>query len=74
MVRQTYSSVGIASAPGMTVLIGCDADRILSADGAIGSKAQAVGGPFDKTGAIGRHFNADGSIGGTIQENLANKK
>ena len=46
----------------------------LTADGPIGGTAQQVGGPFDKAGAIGKHFNADGTIGGTVQENLANKK
>ena len=44
------------------------------ADGAIGGTAQKVGGPLDKHGAIGQHFNADGKIGGMVQENLANKK
>ena len=44
------------------------------ADGAIGGTAQKVGGPLDKQGAIGQHFNADGKIGGMVQENLANKK
>lgn len=45
-----------------------------TADGAIGGTAQKVGGPFDKQGAVGQHFNADGKIGGMVQENLANKK
>ena len=45
-----------------------------AADGAIGGTAQKVGGPLDKHGAIGQHFNADGKIGGMVQENLANKK
>ncbi|KAL8654922.1 MAG: hypothetical protein Q9226_003246 [Calogaya cf. arnoldii] len=44
------------------------------ADGAIGGTAQKIGGPFDKQGAVGSHFNADGKIGGMVQENLANKK
>ena len=48
--------------------------HFLSADGAIGGTAQSVGGPFDKEGAVGKHFNADGKIGGMVQENLANKK
>ena len=43
------------------------------ADGAIGGTAQKIGGPLDKQGAIGQHFNADGKIGGMVQENLANK-
>ena len=47
---------------------------VSSADGAIGGTAQKVGGPLDKQGAIGQHFNADGKIGGMVQENLANKK
>ena len=46
----------------------------LLADGAIGGTAQKVGGPFDKEGAIGKNFNADGKIGGMVQENLASKK
>lgn len=44
------------------------------ADGAIGGTAQKIGGPLDKQGSIGQHFNADGKIGGMVQENLANKK
>jgi hypothetical protein len=44
-----------------------------TADGAIGGTAQKIGGPLDKQGAIGQHFNADGKIGGMVQENLANK-
>lgn len=35
--------------------------------------AQKIGGPLDKEGAIGKNFKADGAIGGTIQEKLANK-
>ena len=38
-----------------------------SADGAVGEKAQKVGGPFDKEGAVGKQFKQDGSIGGTAQ-------
>lgn len=37
-------------------------------DGAVGSKAQAVGGPFSKDGVIGEKFEKDGAIGGTGQE------
>lgn len=45
------------------------------ADGPIGGTAQSIGGPFDKQGSVGQHFNADGKIGGMVQENLAaNKK
>ena len=44
------------------------------ADGAVGGTAQKIGGPLDKEGSIGQHFNADGKIGGMVQENLANKK
>ncbi|CAF9907723.1 MAG: hypothetical protein ALECFALPRED_003787 [Alectoria fallacina] len=43
-------------------------------DGAIGGTAQKIGGPLDKEGSIGQHFNSDGKIGGMVQENLANKK
>lgn len=45
-----------------------------TADGAIGGTAQKIGGPLDQQGSIGQHFNADGKIGGMVQENLANKK
>lgn len=45
-----------------------------TADGALGGTAQSIGGPFDKQGAIGKNFNADGKIGGMVQENLAEKK
>ncbi|MCJ1369353.1 hypothetical protein MMC20_000564 [Loxospora ochrophaea] len=44
------------------------------ADGPLGGTAQKVGGPFDKEGSIGQHFNADGAIGGAFQENVAGKK
>lgn len=35
--------------------------------------AQKVGGPFDKEGAIGKQFTTEGSIGGTVQENMGGK-
>ena len=38
------------------------------ADGPIGGTAQKVGGPLDKDGAIGQHFNADGAAGGKAQD------
>lgn len=38
--------------------------------GAIGGTAQKVGGPFDKDGAVGKQFTTEGSIGGTVQDNL----
>jgi hypothetical protein len=38
----------------------------------IGGTAQSIGGPLDKEGIIGKHFNADGSIGGKFQQ-LAEK-
>lgn len=44
------------------------------ADGPIGGTAQSIGGPLDKEGMIGKHFTEHGAIGGTVQENLANKK
>ena len=45
---------------------------ICAADGAIGGTAQSIGGPLDKQGMIGKHFNAEGSIGGMAQK-LASK-
>ena len=45
-----------------------------TADGAVGGTAQKVGGPFDKQGSVGQHFNADGKIGGMVQQNLAENK
>ena len=50
------------------------ADERHAADGALGGTAQKVGGPLDKGGMIGKHFNADGKIGGAVQENIANQK
>jgi hypothetical protein len=50
------------------------ADLLAAAEGAIGGTAQKVGGPFDKKGAVGKHFNADGALGGTVQGNLGDKK
>jgi len=29
---------------------------------------------LDKSGMVGKHFNEDGAIGGTIQQKLAEKK
>lgn len=49
--------------------LSCDLDQ-----GAIGSIGQAVGGPLDKEGMIGKHFNADGAIGGTAQSMMGGKK
>ncbi|MCJ1233602.1 hypothetical protein MMC14_001560 [Varicellaria rhodocarpa] len=40
-------------------------------NGAIGGTAQKVGGPFDKEGAVGKQFNADGGIGGAVQQKIA---
>ena len=45
-----------------------------AADGALGGTAQKVGGPFDKQGSVGQHFNANGKIGGMVQKNLAENK
>jgi hypothetical protein len=50
------------------------ADLLVPAEGAIGGTAQKIGGPFDKEGAIGKHFKADGTLGGTVQEKLGDKK
>ena len=36
--------------------------------GALGGTAQKVGGPFDKEGAVGKHFTHEGAIGGTAQK------
>jgi len=44
------------------------------ADGPLGGAAQKIGGPLDKEGMVGKNFNADGKIGGMVQENLADKK
>lgn len=43
------------------------------ADGAIGKQFEKVGGPFAKDGAIGKNFNADGAVGGTVQEEAGGK-
>ncbi len=43
------------------------------ADGAIGSIGEKVGGPFASDGAIGKNFNPDGAIGGTVHEKLGKK-
>ena len=47
---------------------------LILADGALGGTAQKIGGPLDKSGMVGQHFNADGKIGGMVQQNLAEKK
>jgi len=33
-----------------------------------------VGGPFASTGAIGKNFNPDGAVGGSVQNNLGDSK
>lgn len=43
-------------------------------NGALGGTAQAVGGPLDKDGVIGKQFTTDGVIGGTVQSALGGKK
>jgi hypothetical protein len=50
-----------------------DADKgsvgsAFKADGAVGSKAQEVGGPFSKDGKVGEKFEKDGAVGGTAEE------
>lgn len=42
--------------------------------GAIGGTAQKIGGPFDKEGVIGKQFTTEGSIGGTVQNNMGGEK
>ncbi|KAI9730267.1 MAG: hypothetical protein M1834_006031 [Cirrosporium novae-zelandiae] len=37
------------------------------AQGMVGGTAQAIGGPFDKEGIIGKHFNKGGIIGDAAQ-------
>lgn len=44
------------------------------AEGAIGGTAQKIGGPLDKDGAIGKQFTTEGSVGGTVQENMGGTK
>lgn len=52
-----------------------DADTMRDlADGAIGQVGEAVGGPFSKDGAVGKQFTTEGSIGGTVQENMGGTK
>ncbi|THV70220.1 hypothetical protein D6D28_05313 [Aureobasidium pullulans] len=41
-----------------------------TADGAIGQIGEKVGGPFSSQGSIGKQFTTEGSIGGTVQQNL----
>lgn len=36
-------------------------------DGSVGGKAQQMGGPFDKEGAVGKQFTTKGAVGGTAQ-------
>lgn len=43
-------------------------------NGAIGGTAQKIGGPFDKEGMIGKQFTTEGSIGGTVQNNMGGEK
>ncbi|CAD0086322.1 unnamed protein product [Aureobasidium mustum] len=40
------------------------------AGGNIGQIGEKVGGPFSSQGAIGKQFTTEGSIGGTVQQNL----
>ena len=40
----------------------------------MGGTAQKIGGPFDKDGAIGKQFTAEGSIGGTVESALGGKR
>ncbi|KAI1389206.1 uncharacterized protein F4822DRAFT_272833 [Hypoxylon trugodes] len=41
-----------------------------SSEGAIGSTAHKVGGPFSKEGLVGRQFTDKGSVGGTVQDTI----
>jgi hypothetical protein len=36
----------------------------------LGGTAQAIGGPLDKTGVIGKQFTTSGALGGTVQSAL----
>ncbi|CAD6581279.1 MAG: hypothetical protein ASARMPRED_000569 [Alectoria sarmentosa] len=69
-VRENEMSSGIHESIKQTPAAG----EKTTADGAIGGTAQKIGGPLDKEGSIGQHFNSGGMIGGMVQENLANKK
>lgn len=42
----------------------------VSEQGAVGGAAQAIGGPFDKEGAIGKQFTSEGAIGGAVQNSM----
>lgn len=44
------------------------------AEGPVGGSAQAVGGPFDKEGAIGKQFTNKGAVGGAVDSALGEKK
>lgn len=43
-------------------------------DGAIGSVGEKVGGPLASDGMIGKNFNPDGTIGGSVQNALGGEK
>jgi hypothetical protein len=42
--------------------------------GALGGTAQAIGGPMDKDGVIGKQFTTEGAIGGTVQNMMGGTK
>ena len=48
--------------------------NIRAEEGAIGGTAQKVGGPLSKEGFIGKHFTTEGSVGGTVEENMGGTK
>lgn len=73
-VSRVASSIPLLRAVVATARIHLLTGFFLTADGVLGGTAQSIGGPFDKEGAIGKNFNADGKIGGMVQENLAEKK
>ena len=41
--------------------------REFEPEGAVGSTADAVGGPLDAEGQVGRQFKSDGAVGGSVE-------
>lgn len=46
----------------------------ITAEGAVASAAEKVGGPFAEDGAIGKEFTTEGSVGGAVQDALGGTK
>ena len=77
VIGKQFTGMSALSPSGPSVRLGQTRTELTSGmleQGAVGGTAQAIGGPLDKDGVIGKQFKSDGAIGGMVQDTLGGSK